>query len=132
MATVAFGMVLMDVTHVANAPAASVGDALGEVRDFLLSFGVMTAVVGIGAVAVAWPSARTRYVLVVSLVLIVAGLLAPALISQAVRDAESATSLRIGPWIRIGVGASASALASVGFWMSSRAPGSDQGRRSSA
>jgi hypothetical protein len=131
MTALALGMVLIDVSYAASLPVEQVASALREVQDFLLSFGAMTAVVGVGAVAAAWPSRSARYALLVSLALSVAALLVPSLTSQYVRDAEGATGLPIGPWIRIGVSASASALAFVGFWVSSRAQGSDLGQRSS-
>lgn len=131
MTAVAFGMVLIDVSYAANLPAAQGAGALAEVRDFLLTFGAMTVVVGVGAVAGAWPSGSARYALLASLALIVAELSAPALISQPILDAESATGIHFGAWIRIGVSASASAAAFIGFWVSSRAYGSDLGQRPS-
>jgi hypothetical protein len=78
MTALALGMVLIDVSYAASLPVEQVASALREVQDFLLSFGAMTAVVGVGAVAAAWPSRSARYALLVSLALSMTALLAPA------------------------------------------------------
>jgi hypothetical protein len=109
LAAVLLGAILLDATWAAGA-----GEAGGEAGDLLLGITGLTIVAGIGAVAASWTE-RAPWLFLVSLLLVVGELLAPALFSQLVPDAQSATGVRIGPWIRLGGIWSASVLALLGL-----------------
>ena len=117
--TIAFGAVLLDVVYAAQFPSdATVVPA--EVSDFLLGVAALTVLAGIGAIAASWGWKPARYLLVASLLVVVVGLLTPALLSGLARDAESALGVRIGPWVRLGECGLASILAFIGLWESWR------------
>jgi hypothetical protein len=119
--TVLFGAILLDVVRATQVPDAR----MGEVRDALLGIGVLALLTGLGAVAAWWQTRTVSALLLASLALLSVEFLAPALLSQAVRDVEAASGFRIGPWIRLGVSGSASVLAFVGWWVASRRLGRD-------
>lgn len=115
VATVLFGAIALDVAYARAASA-----ELADVRDLLLGIVAVAIVAGIGAVAASWTWERTRYLLLASLVLVIAELLAPALLSGVVGEAEASSGFSVGPWIRLAGGAGASLLAFAGLLVSDR------------
>jgi hypothetical protein len=115
----AFGASLLDVVYAAHVPGDSTVD-LGEVSDLLLGITALTVLAAIGAITASWGWKTARYLLVASLVVVVAELLTPAVLSQLVRDAEGGLRISIGPWVRLGESLLASVLAFVGLWQSWR------------
>jgi hypothetical protein len=109
-----FGAVLIDVVY-ANLMSTSAPEVLAEVRDFLLVLAAVAVLTAIGAIAAAWDHKPARYALVASFVLVVFAVLAPAILSGIIDEAERALGVRVGPWLRIGDAGLASVLAFVGL-----------------
>jgi hypothetical protein len=112
-ATVAFGAVLVDVVYAAQASTGATS-VPGEAADLQLGVVAVTLLMAIGAVAVSWDRRPARDPLLASLVVVVAALVTPLVLSGPVGDAEAALGVRIGPWLRLGVAGLASVLAFVG------------------
>lgn len=122
--TVAFGAILLDVVYASQVRRGSPA-AMAEAGDVLLGLAALTvlaAIVAVAAIAASWELKPARYLLVASLVVVVASLLTPALLSDVVRDAERALGVRVGPSVRLGEAGLASILAFAGLrasWRSS-------------
>jgi hypothetical protein len=117
--TVAFGAALVDVVYAAQMQGDSIV-ALAEASDFLLGVVLLTVLAAIGAIVASWEWKPSRNLLVASLLVLVAGLLTPALLSDIIRNAEGALGVRVGALVRLGEGGLASILAFIGLWESWR------------
>jgi hypothetical protein len=113
---VLFGAILLDAAYARLAT----GDP-ADVRDLLLAIVAVVIVAGIGAVVVSWGRGVASVLLLISVALVGAELLAPAILSVMVDDIERAFGFGIGPWIRLGGIGTASVLAFVGWWLACRA-----------
>ncbi len=116
--TMAFGATLLDAVY-ASRIATDSPLILAGVGDFLLGVAALSVLFALAAIAASWELKPARYLLVASLVVVVIGLLTPALLSETIRDAERALGLRVGPWVRLGESGLASILAFIGlraFW----------------
>jgi hypothetical protein len=112
--TVAFGAVLLDIVDATQVPRSSAA-VLAEGSDLLLGLASLTVLAGIGAIAASWEWKPARYLVVASLVVVVAAVLTPAVLSDVIQEAERALGVRVGPWVRLGAGGLASILAFVGL-----------------
>ena len=88
--------------------------------DLLLLATTFAILAGLGAVAATYERRRALVLYAASLVFLVAGLLTLPVLSGAIEDAERATGVAIGPWIRIGESILATILAWAGVWASRR------------
>lgn len=114
LAAALLGAIVLDVAW-----ATDLGGAGGETGDVLLGIAGLTILAGIGAVASAWPG-RAGRLLLASVLLVVAELFAPALLSELVQDVEATAGMRVGVWIRLGGIGSASILALLGLVAATR------------
>ena len=108
LATVSVGLVLLDVVYsnlVAEAAA-----AFSEVADFLLLVNGVTVLTALGAIGFAWNSRIARSFLVASLLVIILGFVAYALLAPFLQDGSP-----LGVGIRIILVGSVSILAFAGF-----------------
>jgi hypothetical protein len=113
--TTMFGATVVDVVYAAQVPGRATG-AQAEVADFLLVLAGLTVLAAIAAVAASWEWTPARWPIVASLAFVVLGLVGPALLLDVVREAETASGVRLGPWLRVGFAGLASLLAFLGPW----------------
>jgi hypothetical protein len=109
LATLSFGLVLLDVVYAGLVPEATT--ALSEAADFLLLVNAVTILAALGALGLAWRSRTARNYLIASLTVIVLGFLAYALLAPSLPDGSA-----LGTWLRIGLAGSVSVLAFMGFY----------------
>lgn len=109
LVAVSFGAILLDITY-----ARLVTDPANEAADLLLLVVGLALLTGVAAVTAARRSLAARNLLLVSLALVIGELLVPALAGSIIRDA-AATTLGIGPAVRLGGSAAVSVTAFVAF-----------------
>jgi hypothetical protein len=109
-AAVSFGMVVLDVLYANLVPKAVA--ASSEVADFLLLTGAVTVLAAFGAIGASWNSQVARSLFAASLVIIIVGFFAPALLSPLLQTAPRSA---LGPGIRMAIGGLASILAFMGL-----------------
>lgn len=110
IASVTFGASLLDVMYAELLPDALESDVFSEIADFLLVLVAFTFLAGMGAIGFAWMSTAARYLLAVSLFIIVFGLFVPVLFSSFIQDAHA------GKWIRLILAVLPSILALPGWY----------------
>ena len=109
LATISFGLVLLDILYAGLVPEAST--ALSEAADFLLLVNALTIFAAFGAIGLSWESKPATYFLVASLVVTIFGFIIHMLLSPLLEDSSS-----MGIGIRIILAGSVSVLAFVGFY----------------
>jgi hypothetical protein len=109
LATISFGLVLLDVVYAGLVPEATT--ALSEAADFLLLVNAVTILAALGAIGLSWRSPMARNLLIASLAVIFLGFFAYALLASSL-PAGSA----LGTWLRIGLAGSVSVLAFMGLY----------------
>lgn len=109
LATISFGLVLLDILYAGLVPEAVT--ALSEAADFLLLVNALTIFAAFGAIGLSWKSKPARYFLVASLAVIILGFIGHMLLSPLLKESSS-----LATGIRMILAGSVSVLAFVGFY----------------
>jgi hypothetical protein len=109
LATISFGLVLLDILYAGLVPEAVT--ALSEAADFLLLVNALTIFAAFGAIGLSWKSKPARYFLVASLAVIILGFIGHMLLSPLLKESSS-----LGTGIRMILAGSVSVLVFVGFY----------------
>ncbi len=109
VATVSFGIVLIDIKYARSVPEATV--AFSEVADFLLLVSAASVLVALAAIGVSWNSRIARNFLIASLLFSLFGLFVPVLLSPFLHDGSA-----LGAGIRLIISGTISLLAFMGFY----------------
>jgi hypothetical protein len=115
LATISFGLVLLDIVYAGLVPDASV--AFREAADFLLFINTLTILTAFGAIGSSIDTKVAKNYFIASLVVIIMGFLINAALSSNLEN-----SSHIGAVIRILLNGSVSILAFTGFYMYCREP----------
>ena len=109
LATISFGLVLLDILYAGLVPEAVT--ALSEAADFLLLVNALTIFAAFGAIGLSWKSKPARYFLVASLAVIILGFIGHMLLSPLLKESSS-----LATGTRMILAGSVSVLAFVGFY----------------
>ena len=110
---------LVDVRQAGQAGSDGSAGSSG-MGDLLLLATTLAILAGLGAVATTFERRTALALYAASIAFLVAGLLTLPVLSAAIEDAEQATGLALGPWIRVGESLMAAILAWAGFWAARR------------